>query len=183
MQVGLERRRVHRDQHVRRVAGRGDVVVRDVDLEARHTVDRARWGTDLGRIVGERRQVVAEQCTDRREAIAGELHAVARVAREPDDDVRDLLGCRVRGRSTVSVIGHLLRERTAPLPSALQHVISALRCHKARHRASAISQPDHGQRAEPLAEQDCTLDGAERRGEEEQAAHLATRRAAAAATA
>ena len=60
MEVGLERRRVHRDEHVGLVAGRGDVVVGDVHLEARHAVDRPRRGTDLGREVGQCRQVVAE---------------------------------------------------------------------------------------------------------------------------
>ena len=49
--VRLQRRRVHRDQHVRCVAGREDVVVCEVELEARDARKRARRGADLGREV------------------------------------------------------------------------------------------------------------------------------------
>ena len=71
-------------EHVRRVAGGRDLVVRDVHLERRHSGDRARGGTDLGREVRQRREVVAEGGGELGEAIADELHAVARVARKPD---------------------------------------------------------------------------------------------------
>ena len=37
---------------------------------------------------GQRREVVAEGGAELGEAVAHELHAVARVAREPDDDFR-----------------------------------------------------------------------------------------------
>src|SRR6185503_15699939 len=50
---------------------------------------------DLGREVGERREVVPEHGGLAREPIAGELHAVTRVTREADDhglEVLDLLG-------------------------------------------------------------------------------------------
>ena len=72
--------------------GRGDVVVGDVDLEGRHPGQRAGRGPDLGREVGEGGQVVAEQGRRGGEAVAGELHAVARVAGEPDDDAVEQVG-------------------------------------------------------------------------------------------
>ena len=82
----LQRGRVHRHEHVRHVARREDVEVGDVDLEARHAGDRAGRGADLGREVRQRRQVVAEGGAHVGEAVAGELHAVAGVAGEADDD-------------------------------------------------------------------------------------------------
>ena len=60
-EVGLERGRVHRDEHVGRVAGGEDVVVGEVQLEARHARQGACGGADLGGEVGQRRQVVAER--------------------------------------------------------------------------------------------------------------------------
>ena len=59
-EVGLERGRVHRDQHVGGVAGREDVVVGEVHLERRDARERALGGADLGREVRQRREVVAE---------------------------------------------------------------------------------------------------------------------------
>ena len=88
---GLQRRGVHGDEHVRLVARGDDVVIRDVHLERRHPGDRAGRGTDLGREVRHRRQVVAEHGADIGESVAGELHAVAGVTGEPDDDLVDAL--------------------------------------------------------------------------------------------
>ena len=83
--VGLQRGRVHRDEHVRTVAGREDVVVGEVQLERRDARQRARGSADLGREVGQRREVVAEGGGLGGEPVAGELHAVAGVTGEPDD--------------------------------------------------------------------------------------------------
>src|SRR5690606_148674 len=80
-----------------------NVVVGEMDLERRDTGDRALRRTDLGREVGQRRQVVAEGGGLRGEPITGQLHAVAGVAGEPDDDPVELLD----RASTVS--GSLLR--------------------------------------------------------------------------
>ena len=90
-QVRLQRRRVHGHEHVRRVAGREDVVVGEVDLEAGDARQRAGRRADLGREVGQRGEVVAEERRLAREAPARELHAVAGVAREADDDPIALL--------------------------------------------------------------------------------------------
>jgi hypothetical protein len=89
--VRLERGGVHRDEHVRPVARGEDVVVGEVDLEAGDAGERACGRTDLGREVRERREVVPERRGLAREAVAGELHPVTRVAREADDHALELL--------------------------------------------------------------------------------------------
>ena len=63
--VRLQGGRVHRDEDVRAVAGREDVVVGEVHLEARHAGQRPGRGADLGREVGERREVVARASPSR----------------------------------------------------------------------------------------------------------------------
>ena len=85
-EVGLEGRRVHGHEDVGGVARRQDVMVGEVHLEAGNPRKRSGRGPDLGREVGQRRQVVAERRRFLGEPVAGELHAVTRVAREPDDD-------------------------------------------------------------------------------------------------
>ncbi len=97
--VRLQRRRVHRNEHVRRVARRQDVVVGEVQLEGRHPWQRAGRRADLGREVGQCRQVVAEGRGLRGETITGELHTVTGVAGEPDDHPVDLLNLLAGGRS------------------------------------------------------------------------------------
>ena len=77
--------RVHGDEHVRGVARRRDVVVRDVDLEGRHPGQGSRRGPDLGRELGQRGQVVAHPGADAGEAVPCELHPVAGVPGEADD--------------------------------------------------------------------------------------------------
>ena len=89
--VGPQRGGVHRDEHGRQVARGEDLVIRDLYLERRHPGDRAGGRADLGRVVRHRRQVVAEGGAHVGEAVARELHAVARVPREADDDFRERL--------------------------------------------------------------------------------------------
>ena len=50
-EVRLQRGGVHRDEHVRAVAGGEDVVVGEVDLEPRDAGERAGGRADLGREV------------------------------------------------------------------------------------------------------------------------------------
>ena len=57
---------------------------------------------DLGREVGQRRQVVAEHRRQLREAVADELHPVARVAGEPDHDPVE----RLRPTGRARLYGH-----------------------------------------------------------------------------
>ena len=73
------------------VAGGRDVVVRELDLEGGHPVHRAGRGTDLGREVRQRRQIVPEDRGGIGEPVTGQLHPVSGVTCEPDDDVVPLL--------------------------------------------------------------------------------------------
>ena len=57
-----------------------------MDLERGDAGQGPRRRPDLGREVGQRHQVVADQGGRCREAVAGELYAVARIAREADDN-------------------------------------------------------------------------------------------------
>ncbi len=100
-ELGLQGRRVHRDQDVRVIAGGQDVGGGELDLEGRHAVDRACGRSDLGREVREGREVVAQDRRRIGEPVAGQLHPVARVTGEPDDDallLLDLLGHVLAGR-------------------------------------------------------------------------------------
>jgi hypothetical protein len=93
--VGLERRRVHGDEHVRRVTWGEDVEVREVDLEAGDARERAGGRADLRGEVRQCGDVVAELGGFGGESVAGKLHPVAGVASEPDDhpiQLADLLG-------------------------------------------------------------------------------------------
>ena len=66
-------------------------MVGELQLEARYPGERARRSPDLGREVRHGGQVVAEDRGLLGEPVSRELHAVTRVAGEPDDDVIELL--------------------------------------------------------------------------------------------
>src|SRR5439155_21084199 len=69
----------------------------EVQLECANARQRPGRGADLGRKVGQRREVVAGERGLGRELRTGDLHAVAGVTREADDDgvaVLDRLGTR-----------------------------------------------------------------------------------------
>src|SRR5690606_14192855 len=85
-EVHLERGRVHRHQHIGCVAGGVDLGRAEVDLERRDAEQRALRRADLGREVRESGEVVAGERGRQRELSSGQLHAVAAVAREADDD-------------------------------------------------------------------------------------------------
>ncbi len=91
LHVRLQRGRVHRHEHVRLVARREDVVVGEVHLEAGDTGQRARGRADLGGVVGERREIVAHHRRLAREPVTRQLHSVAGVPGEPDDDSVEVL--------------------------------------------------------------------------------------------
>jgi hypothetical protein len=96
LDLGLQRRRVHRDQHVGRVAGRLDRGGAEIDLEGGDSEGRPLRGADLGREIGEGGEVVAGERRRQGELAAGQLHSVAAVAGEAHDDrLRGRLGGRV----------------------------------------------------------------------------------------
>ncbi len=112
--VHLEAGRVHRHQHVGLVAGRLDLGGAEVDLERRHAEQRALRRADLRGEVGEGRQVVAGERGGQGELAAGQLHAVAAVAGETDDDrfgVRERR--RLGGGDIVDSGGHDAPSRSA----------------------------------------------------------------------
>ena len=117
--IGLQRRRVHRDQHVGRVARGLDRGRAEIDLEGGDAEGRALRRADLGREIREGGEIVAGQRGGQGELPAGQLHAVAAIAGEPDDHrfqrrvgfrffggqimagrgQSDFLGVRTRGRT------------------------------------------------------------------------------------
>ena len=89
--VGPQRRGVHRNEHVRPVTGSQDVMAGEMHLEAGHALHRASRCADLGGEAWQRAQVVARRRGLCRETISGELHAVARITGEPDNNAVQLL--------------------------------------------------------------------------------------------
>ena len=89
--VGLERCGVHRHQHVAVVAGVEFPVVAEVYLKARDARNGSLRGAYFGRVVRKGRDAVSQQGRGVGKERARELHAVAGVARETDDDVLQLL--------------------------------------------------------------------------------------------
>ena len=86
LDIGLQRRRVHCDEHVGLVARRLDRGRAEVDLEGRDSEGRALRRADFSREVGEGREIVPGECGRERELSAGQLHAVAAVSGEADHD-------------------------------------------------------------------------------------------------
>ena len=84
--VHLERRRVHRNQHVRSIARGFDRRRTEIDLERRHPEGRALGSADLRREVGEGGQIVSGKRRRQGKLAARQLHAVTAVARKSDDD-------------------------------------------------------------------------------------------------
>ncbi len=84
--IGFQCRRVHRDQHVGRIARSVDLATSEIDLEGGHTEQRALRRADLRREIREGRQIVSRQRGGERELPTRQLHAVAAVARKAYDN-------------------------------------------------------------------------------------------------
>ena len=82
--IHLQRGGIHGDQSIHGVAGRENVVRREMHLESADAGQRARRGANFSGKVGKRRQIVAVQRDRVGELAAGDLHAVAGVAAETD---------------------------------------------------------------------------------------------------
>ena len=91
LDVGFQGGRVHRDEHVRRVPRREDIVVGELQLETRNACQSACRGPDFGWEIRHGGQVIPEDGCLLGEPVSGELHAVTRIAGEPDNDVIELL--------------------------------------------------------------------------------------------
>ena len=90
-QINLKCRRVHCHQHIRLVARSVNVIRRKAHLKTRHTKNRAYRSANLGRIVRERCDIVAQQRRGVGELITGKLHAIARVSGEANYNIVNLL--------------------------------------------------------------------------------------------
>ena len=95
LDIGLERRRVHRDQHIRFVAGGFDRARSEIDLERGHAEQRPLRRANFRRKVRESGEVIARQRRRQRELPAGQLHPVAAVAGKTDDDIFGAVGIGV----------------------------------------------------------------------------------------
>ena len=67
----------------------------EMDLEARDAGDGVARGTNFGREVGEGGDVGASESGDEGEDVARELDAVARIAREADDEMVVINGLKM----------------------------------------------------------------------------------------
>jgi hypothetical protein len=87
--VHLQRGGVHGHQHVDLLAGGAHLAGPKLDLKRAHAEGGAGRGADLGRVVGEGRQVVAGMSGGAGKLRPRQLHAVPRVSREQHRGVAD----------------------------------------------------------------------------------------------
>ena len=87
--VRLERGRVHRHEHVHRVARREHVARRELNLESADARESSRGSSNFGGIVGEGSEVISVQryCTG--ELTPCDLHSVARVSAKAENGFVD----------------------------------------------------------------------------------------------
>ena len=83
--VHFQRGRIHGDEHVDGVAGRVNFIRGKVQLKAADAGNGPCRGANFGRVVRKRGNVIAVERGGIGELAAGNLHAVAGVARETDD--------------------------------------------------------------------------------------------------
>ena len=117
--IGLERRRVHRHQHVRSIASRIDRGRSEVDLERRDAEQRALRRADFRWKVREGGKIIARQRAREGKLPARQLHAVARISRKADDYGFWVIcgGCICFGQLRChlsSLVGLTLRPRQVP---------------------------------------------------------------------
>jgi hypothetical protein len=89
--VDLERRRIHRDQAIQTIARRIDAQAPELELEAGDSEQRPGRGANLRGEVRQGREVVSGPRGFRGELLTRQLHAVTRIAREPDHGAIQLL--------------------------------------------------------------------------------------------
>ena len=119
-QAGLERRRVHRNEHLRLVAWGKNVLARQVHLEAADAGQRADRRANFGRKVRHGADVVADDRCGVSELCAGELHAVAGVARKADNDILDLLDVHRLESCVICVAPYAVVKAVKPREKAIK---------------------------------------------------------------
>ena len=112
-QVHLEGGRVHHHQRVELITRGVDPLAAELQLEARHPEESAGGGADLGREVGQRRDVVAGPGRLGRELLTRHLHAVARIPREANHRAGQGAARLLRRRGC----GHAVTHRSISFPS------------------------------------------------------------------
>jgi hypothetical protein len=80
-------------------------VVGNLYLKRRYAEQSARRSPNLSREIGQRGEVVAQDGAGAGEALAGELHAIARVTRKANDHMVQWLSVARRARTCLDV-GH-----------------------------------------------------------------------------
>jgi hypothetical protein len=118
-EVRFQGGRIHRHEHVRRIARREHIVRREIDLKAGDSVQRPRGRADFRWKIRKRREVVADDGRGRRELGSGYLHSVAGVAREANNGAVNLFGpaCRfTRMRRSGRLLCRHECDETFPLP-------------------------------------------------------------------
>jgi hypothetical protein len=84
--IRLQRRRIHRNQRVDFVAGGEDVAAGKVELKPADPRQRSRRCANFGRKIGQCTHVVAQERRNVGELVPHQLHPVAAVAAESNDD-------------------------------------------------------------------------------------------------
>ncbi len=138
-QVGLQSRRVHRDEDVGGVARGEHVMIGELHLEARHPGEGPGGGADLCGKAGQRREVVAQRRGLGGEPVTGQLHPVAGVAGEADDD-----SAHRRGRSTHRRGRRACRGRWTDGGAGRGHAVRDLRVEGLHRRSVCGSFRTHG---------------------------------------
>ena len=77
--IDLQRRRIHRHQHVGGIARGADLARSEIDLKRRDAKQRPLRRADFGGKIGKGRQVIARQRGGQGKLPAGQLHPVARI--------------------------------------------------------------------------------------------------------
>ena len=100
IEIGLERRRIHRDQNVRLVAGGEDLAAGKIELKAADASQSTGRSADFRRKIRQCGDIVAGHRGFGRELHAGQLHAVTGITGETDYDAvaafPAFTGCRRR---------------------------------------------------------------------------------------
>lgn len=134
--VGLECCRIHRDEHVRRITCGFDRIGTEVDLKGRYAEKRSLRRANLGRKVGEGREIISGERRRQRELPASKLHSVPRIASKADDD---RFGGHFTGGRLVSFGSFLYGGSHQLCPAIIMSLFGALDMAPVRHKIVKLS--------------------------------------------